>query len=182
MRSLALFVCALFIFALSASPSRAQAPAPFHSETTDLVIQLPAGWEGAQSVSETTLPARATYRFEATAPGLAGAVVIVERVIGLNPLAQERFRRGQVAFGYHGLRPTALLAGEEMVFGSGAGLAVSGGDRIGRVYFVQRGRVFWAVHLAAPEATLAQTPGLLDTLARGVRLSDREIRPEMVSR
>ncbi|MEM1057491.1 MAG: hypothetical protein AAGI52_18390 [Bacteroidota bacterium] len=152
-----------------------QAQEVFKSETTGLQVVLPAEWEGTADVNEEALPGRATYRFVATAPDITDATLIVERVTGLNPLVEARFRRGQVAFGYHGFEPTALLPEDAMVFGPAAGLAIEAGQRVGRVYFVQRGRVFWAVHVAAPPAALDAMPGLLGTLVGGVVLSDREV-------
>ena len=157
-------------------------PVVFSSEQTGLRVQLPSGWVGSQAIDETELPGRATYRWESTDPAVRGATVVVERVTGLNPLMQERWRRGQVASGYQGLRPTAQLAEDAMIFGPGAGLEVAAGERVGRVYFVQRGQVFWAVHVAAPAATLAAAPALLDTLSRGIRLSDKEAGPAQASR
>ncbi|MEL6616730.1 MAG: hypothetical protein AAFQ43_13390, partial [Bacteroidota bacterium] len=126
----------------------------YASEATGLVVGLPRGWNGTQAVDETGLPGRATYQWEHGAGPLAGTTVIVERVTGLNPLLEERWRRGQVAFGYHGLKPTALVPEEAMVFGAGAGLALASGDRVGRAFFVQRGQVFWAVHISAPSAVV----------------------------
>lgn len=162
-----------------------EAPAPrrvvFRSEVTGFQIVLPEGWDGTSAVDEEGLPGRATYRFQATAAGMAGTTVVVERVTGLNPLVEERFRRGQVAFGYHGLRPTGALPADAMVFGPGAGVAIAAGERTGRAYFVQRGRVFWAVHIAAPVGVLAEQPGWFDAIARGVRLSEAEVEPRQES-
>ena len=162
-----------------AAPAEAQtATAPeavvFTSEKTGLRVQLPAGWVGSQAVDELELPGRATYRWESTASTMPGAVVVVERAVGLNPLFAERWRRGQVAFGYNGLHPTGQLTEDEMLLGPGAGLEIAAGERVGRVYFVQRGQVFWAVHVSAPVPVIAAQPTLLAGLTRGVRLSDVE--------
>lgn len=157
-------------------------PVVYVSEATGLQIVFPTGWEGTRSVDETGLPGRATYRFEATASEVTGTAMIVERVTGLNPLVEERFRRGQVAFGYHGFRPTAALPDEAMLFGPGAGFVIAAGERTGRVYFAQRGRVYWAVHLSAPPAALAANPGLFDTLAKAIRLSDHQVEPPTETR
>lgn len=170
-----LVLAALAAVISGAAPVQAQA---YRSEATGLQVVVPEGWDGTQAIDETALPGRATYRFEATAPALSGAVLVIERVTGLNPLAEERFRRGQVQFGYHGLRPTAGLPESAMVFGPGAGVALAAGEQTGRVYFVQRGRIYWAVHLSAPASALAERPDLLDALAAGVRLSDTRVAPD----
>ena len=119
-----LVLAALAAVISGAAPVQAQA---YRSEATGLQVVVPEGWDGTQAIDETALPGRATYRFEATAPALSGAVLVIERVTGLNPLAEERFRRGQVQFGYHGLRPTAGLPESAMVFGPGAGVALAAG-------------------------------------------------------
>jgi hypothetical protein len=143
----------------------------YESEATGLRVILPPGWSGSETADEERLPGRATYRWEATEGALEGSVVVIERAVGLNPLAEERWRRGQVGVGYYGLRPTAVLSQEAMVFGPGAGVEVAAGGRRGRAYFVQRGPVFWAVHVAAPERVLDADPSLLDALAGGILLS-----------
>ena len=143
----------------------------YESQHTGLRVILPLGWTGSEIVNEETLPARATYRWEATEGPLAGAVIVVERAVGLNPVLQERWTRGQVSAGYYGLRPTGAVAPEGRVFGTGAAIEIGAGDRAGRAYFTQRGQVFWAVHVAAPAAALEASPGLLDRLAGGIRVS-----------
>lgn len=147
------------------------------SAETGLVVTLPAGWSGPGTVDESTLPGLATYRWVHGPGPLAGTTVVVERVVGLNPLMEERWRRGQVSQGYHGLKPVSLVPEEAMVFGAGAGLTLASGDRAGRAFFVQRGQVFWAVHVSAPASVLRASPALLGVLARGVRLSDKETGP-----
>ncbi len=181
-----LYSSLVLLLTLAATPALAQgAPEAsgayvYFSEATELRVQLPAGWEGTQAVDETALPGRATYRWKATSAPLADAVVIVERVVGLNPLMQERWRRGQAASGYNGLRPTGAVPEDGLAFGPGAAFEIASGERLGRVFFVQRGEVFWSVHISAPAA--AATPALLDALARGVRVSAKTVTPQQASR
>ena len=196
MRTSAPSLVVLLVFAalaaVCASPATAQPATPkaaapdtgvmYLSPTTELLVRLPEGWIGTQAVDETLLPGRATYRWEATAAPLAGTVVAVERVVGLNPLMQERWRRGQAASGYYGLRPTGALTDEKLVFGPGVGLEIAAGETLGRVYFVQRGEVFWSVHVSAPAGVVAALPPLLDALASGVRVSAKTVAPQQASR
>ncbi|OZC02276.1 hypothetical protein [Rubricoccus marinus] len=189
MRTSTPFLTLLVVLAaLTAAPSLAEAQTTtpeavvYFSELTELRVRLPAGWDGTHAVNEATLPGRATYRWEATAAPLAGTVVVVERVVGLNPLMQERWRRGQVASGYYGLRPTGAVPDEDLAFGPGAAFEIAGGETIGRVYFVQRGEVFWSVHVSAPAGVIAAVPPLLDGIARGIRVSAKTVPPQQASR
>lgn len=163
---------ALPLLFVLAAPVLAQDAPGYRSEATGFQFMFPDRWDGPSAVDEEGLPGRAVYRFEATNRDHAGAVLIVERVMGLNPLLEERFRRGQVSFGYHGFQPTAALSDEAMIFGPGAGFEIVAGDRTGRAYFLQRGRALWAIHMAAPPEALSAVPDLFDTLARRVRVSE----------
>lgn len=118
---------------------------------TDLRVSLPQGWpEGV--ADESRLPAYAQYTFTAGAGAFSGAVLRVERVVGLNPAEEQQWRGGQTPYGYHGARPVGALAhaGDVLVAFETAGPGVKGASA-----FAQRGRTFWAVSVVAPEAIWA---------------------------
>lgn len=119
-----------------------------------LRVTLPAGWDGPVLSDETRLPGYALYTFENRQPGLAttNASVYVERVVGLNPLDEQRWRFGQVRYGYHGTRPVARLA---VPLPALASYLVEGDGKGGAVAFLQRGRTFWTVSVFAPPALWA---------------------------
>ena len=155
--------------AVDGAPPEA-APIAYASPATGLRVVLPAGWAGVGTADEEALPSRATYRWEATSGPLAGAVLVIERAMGLNPLLQERWTRGQVAAGYYGLRPSGPLPPDARQMGPGAAFQIGAAGRSGRAYFAQRGASYWAVHVAAPARVLAARTGLLDEVVGGVRL------------
>ena len=121
--------------------------------TTGLRVTLPAGWGGPSSAAEGELPGYALYSFRETTPGhpLEGAVLRVERVVGLNPLLRERFDRGLTSYGYHGAVPT----GPASVPIRGFGLEVEGPGTRGAVVFVGDRQAAWAVSVQAPGAVWA---------------------------
>ena len=125
-------------------------------------MTLPPGWDGDVAADEAHLPAYALYTFENAAPGLEGAVLRVEQVVGLDPLERERWRTGAVRYGYHGLRPVGPAA----LPVAGLSVEAAGAGRAGAVAFVQRGTTYWALHVSAPTAVWAShRPGLLAALA-----------------
>lgn len=134
---------------VAAEPEVTEAPPrPFQygSAASSLTVTLPAGWDGPVSVDEGRMPAYAIYTFEGT--GALRATVVVERVVGLNPLDQQRWQGGQTAYGYHGLTSVGPASAPL----PGLGIELTGPGVAGVVVFVQRGQTFWAVHVQAPEA------------------------------
>ena len=91
--------------------------------TAGVTMLLPAGWDGPVSAVETEDPGYALYSARNDAPDhlLAGAVLRVERITGLNPLLRERFTRGQTSYGYHGTTPVGPAAVPD-----GLGIEVAG--------------------------------------------------------
>ena len=164
----------LLAFALVAAPAAAQAPAAppevsaFAFGATGLRVTLPAAWEGG--ADESRLPARAVYTFTNAAAGpLAGAVLHVERAVGLNPVEQELWKRGRSTAGYGDARPvgpaTAPLPGTALeIAGAGRGGPQTGGV----IVFLQRGPAFWVVKAEAPAATWAARPADVLALMAGV--------------
>ena len=144
----------------------APAPAPpspvaFAASGTGLRATLPPGWATTEA-DEGRLPAYARYAFA----GPTGTRLIVERVVGLNELARQRWTRGLTPYGYHGL--TAV--GPAAVPVSGLGVEVAGPGVGGAVGFVQRGQTFWAVHVQAPEAAWRADRDAVLALVAGVAL------------
>ena len=150
----------------AASDSAASRPTAYAFAATGLRVALPAGWAGTVAADEARLPAYALYTFEATAPGLEGAVLRVEQVVGLNALERERWRTGAVRYGYHGTRPVGPAA----LPVAGLGVEVSGGGRGGAVAFVQRGAAYWTVHVSAPAEVWAARRAELGAALAGVAL------------
>ena len=135
---------------------------------TGLRVTLPAGWDGPATADEGRLPRLAVYTFQNAASGpLAGVVLRAEQVIGLNALEQERWKRGQMPYGYHGARPTgpiatglpALIAMETSRPGAG-----------GAVAFLQRGQTYWALSVEAPVAVWAGRRAEVLALFAGIDL------------
>jgi hypothetical protein len=157
---------ALLAFGLSA-PALAQ-PEAYRS---GLVVALPEGWAGPEAVDESGLPGFASYRFEnrSDSSALRGAVLHVERLTGLNPVMRERWQQGRVPQGYHGARPVAALATVPWPGAVGFRTARDGDDRVGNVYFLVRGTVYWAVQVEAPAAVFAAHEALLVEAARALR-------------
>lgn len=165
---------ALFaLLVLSIVPAAAQPagpdPAPPRPITlpfaaTGLRVTLPADWDGAAAADESALPAYALYTFEGGAAG--GALLRVERVVGLSPLERERWRTGAVRYGYHGTRPVGAIG----VPVEGLGLEVAGPGRGGAVAFVQRGGTYWALHVSAPAAAWETHRADLLAVLAGVQL------------
>ena len=119
---------------------------------TGLRVTLPAGWNGPTEALDAD-PAYAAYAFRNALPGnsLSGAVLRVERVLGLNQLLRERWQRGQTSYGYHGTRPVGPIVSPL----PGLGLEVAGAGTGGVVVFLQRGPASWAVQIEVPEAVWA---------------------------
>ena len=150
------------------------APLPFvyDSRRTGLRVVFPAGWDGPVEIDETRLPGYASYRFtHAAGSALDGVTVIVERIVGLNPIERERWRRGQTAYGYHGLRPTAAVDAERLPFGPATAFEATEGPTHALMVFTQRGEVFWTVHAAAPARTFTAHRGAITDALRGIGLS-----------
>ena len=130
--------------------------------TAGVTMLLPAGWDGPVSAVETEDPGYALYSARNDAPDhlLAGAVLRVERITGLNPLLRERFTRGQTSYGYHGTTPVGPAAVPD-----GLGIEVAGPGTGGAVAFITRGPILWAVSVQAPATTWtahrAEVMGLL---------------------
>lgn len=130
--------------------------------TAGVTMLLPAGWDGPVSAVETENPGYALYSARNDAPDhlLAGAVLRVERITGLNPLLRERFTRGQTGYGYHGTTPVGPAAVPD-----GLGIEVAGPGTGGAVAFITRGPILWAVSVQAPATTWtahrAEVMGLL---------------------
>ncbi|MAQ92370.1 MAG: hypothetical protein CMM84_02395 [Rhodothermaceae bacterium] len=120
--------------------------------TAGVTMLLPAGWDGPVSAVETEDPGYALYSARNDAPDhlLAGAVLRVERITGLNPLLRERFTRGQTSYGYHGTAPVGPAAVPD-----GLGIEVAGPGTGGAVAFITRGPILWAVSVQAPATTWA---------------------------
>lgn len=164
---------ALFLFALAglvvpsaaaqrAVPDTSASPAAYAFASTGLRVALPPVWNGETAVDEARLPNYALYTFTSDAPGLDGATLRVERVVGLDALARERWRTGAVRYGYHGTRPVGPAA----LPVAGLGVEVAGGGRGGAVAFVQRGSTYWALHVSAPaEVWAVRRADLLAALA-----------------
>ena len=168
MRPLALALALVSAPALAqgaAAPPAAGAPAYAFGET-GLRVTLPADWTG-RGVADESHGARASYTFANGAAGpLAGAVLYVERAVGLNPVERELWRRGQWASAYGATRPVARAAAPL----DGLAFEVAGGGRGGVVVFVQRGPAFWAVRADAPTSTWAARPDAVAALVAGVEI------------
>jgi hypothetical protein len=164
-----LFLVPLVALAVPTAAAQTAAPDPSASRasayafaSTGLRVALPPAWDGETTVDEARLPSYALYTFTSAAPGRDGAVLRVERVVGLDALARERWRTGAVHYGYHGTRPVGPAA----VPVAGLGVEVAGGGRGGAVAFVQRGPTYWALHVSAPaEVWAARRADLLAALA-----------------
>lgn len=127
------------------------APAVYAFPATDLRVTLPAGWAGAHAAADAEQYAFYTFTNENAAHPLAGTVLRIERVQGLNQLLRERWQRGQTSYGYHGARPTGPLAAPL----PGTALELRGAGTAGAVVFFQRGVASWAVQIEAPAAVWA---------------------------
>ena len=140
-----------------------------HTFTSGLGLTLPEDWTGLEEQDESQLPRTASYRFENTnaESALRGTVLHIERLTGLNPVMQERFSQGRVPFGYHGARPVAALS--NVPYTGAVGFQTERGERIGVVFFVTRGSVYWTVQIEAPEAVFAAQQAALHDLARAVQ-------------
>ncbi len=134
---------------------------------TGASVTLPAGWDREPSVAEDALPEYAVYTVANDVDGhpLAGVVLRVERVTGLNPLLRERWLHGQTMTGYHGTGPVGPAEVPE-----GFGVEIAGRGVGGVVAFVQRGPVLWAVSVEAPAATWAAQRAEVAAVLAAVRL------------
>ena len=173
MRPLLLALALVAAQAAVAQAPAAPPPAPAYAfGATGLRVTLPAGWDGPGAVDEARLPARAAYTFANAAAGpLAGAVLHVERAVGLNPVEQELWRQGRTTAGYGHARPVgpaaAPLPGTAFeIAGAGRGGPQTGGA----IVFFQRGPAFWVVKAEAPAATWAARPAAVLALMAGVEV------------
>ena len=167
MRLLALALVLLSASAAAQAPAAPPPAATAHAfGETGLRVALPAGWAGP-SVADESRGARAAYTFTNEAAGpLAGAVLYVERALGLNPVEQELWRQGRWASAYG----TALPVGPGAAPLPGTAFEIGGAGRGGVVVFVQRGPAFWAVRAEAPAAVWAARPEAVTALVAGVTI------------
>ena len=137
-----------------------------------LRVVLPPGWDGLVAADESAFPGYASYRFDNARPDRAvpGARVRIERVGALNPLEQERWRRGQSPYGLHGLRPIAALDAATVPFPAQAAIAVEGAGTRGATVYAQRGTVYWAVQVTVPQNVYEADPRVLTDLLSGLTL------------
>lgn len=160
-------VTATFVSPPTAAPTAPTRGALSVFGRTGLRVSLPADWDAAETADEARLPAYALYTFANRAAGpLAGVVVRVEQVVGLNPAEQQQWRSGQTRYGYHGTRPTGPLA----VAGALAAFETAGAGTRGASAFFQRGTAFWTVQVEAPLAVWAARRGGVLALVSGVTL------------
>lgn len=137
-----------------------------------LQVVLPPGWDGPVVAEESGFPGYALYSFENARldRSIPGARVVVERVASLNPLEQERWRRGQSPYGLHGLRPAAALDPATLPLPAQAAIAVAGIGVRGVTVYAQRGTVHWAVQATVPQVVYDANPTVLATLLAGLTL------------
>lgn len=159
----------LFLAAFTTLGPPAVEAQDFRSSRTGLVVALPEGWEGSAAVDEEGLPSRALYTFTAEASGpYAGAVLRVEQVHGLDPLARQRWMRGHGPALPSGLRPVAALDPSATPFSSAIGMATEGPGVRGALYLLARGPALYAVSAEAPAGSRLD----LRALAAGVRFGE----------
>ena len=120
-----------------------------HVFSSGLNVTLPPGWDGPTTALDQG-PPRERYTFQNAAPGhpLAGAILRVERVGGLNPLEREQWVRGQTTYGYNGTRPV----GPASAPAAGLALEVEGAGQAGAVVFAHHRGEMWALQVVAPTA------------------------------
>ena len=154
--------------ALRAGAERATAPVRYQFGATGLRVTLPPGWDGPRAAMEARLPGYALYTLLNETPGhpLRGAVLRVERVVGLNEFYRHRWMNGQTTYGYHGSEPV----GPANVPLPGTGLEVRGLGTGGAVAFTQSRGALWAVQIEAPAELWARERGALLAVLAGVDL------------
>ena len=137
-----------------------------------LAVVLPPGWDGPVQAEESGFPGYALYTFDNARMdrSVPGASVRIERVGALNPLEQERWRRGQSPYGLHGMRPAAARDARLLPLPAQAAIAVEADGRRGLAVYAQRGTVFWAVQVSVPETVYLADPTVLDALLAGLTL------------
>lgn len=137
-----------------------------------LQVTLPAGWDGPVTAQEVAFPRYALYTFDNARldRAIPGARLRVERIGTLNPLDAERWRRGQSAYGLHGLRPVAPAATGALPAGTESALTVAGDGVRGLTAYARRGTTYWALQAVVPETVYEAAPGALVDLLRGVEL------------
>lgn len=137
-----------------------------------LSVVLPPGWDGPVTVEESAFPSYALYAFENAHldRSVPGARLRVERVNALNPLDQERWRRGQSPYGLHGLRPVAALDPATLPIGAQSAIAVAGEGRRGVTVYAQRGTTYWAVQATVPDVVYEADARVLEDLLVGLTL------------
>lgn len=149
------------------APTPLPAPSRHAFGRSGLVLALPPGWTSAPIADESRLPqlARYTVRQADPAQPLYGTVLVVERVVGLNPLDRERWRFGQSRHGYHGTRPVGPTG---VPLPGSTGIETAGTGTAGATAFLQRGPAFWAVAVVAPAAVWQRHRGSVLALMTGV--------------
>ena len=137
-----------------------------------LSVVLPPGWDGPVVAEESAFPGYAFYAFDNVHldRAIPGARVRIERVGTLNPLDQERWRRGQSPYGLHGLRPLTALDPTVLPIPAQAAIAVGDAGRRGLTVYAQRGTTYWAVQVSVPEVIYTADPRVLDDLLIGLTL------------
>ena len=138
-----------------------------HVFGSGLKVTLPPGWDGPVTAVDHGPPGE-RYAFRNATPGhpLAGAVLRVERVGGLDPLQRERWVRGQTTYGYNGTAPM----GPTLAPLAGLALEVEGGGQGGAVVFTQRRGEMWTAQVVAPAATWRARRGEVLAALAGVSL------------
>lgn len=156
--------------AVVVAPAAAPGPSRHAFGGTGLVLTLPPGWTTAPLADEVRLPQLARYTVRQLDPAspLFGATLVVERVVGLNPLDRERWRVGQTSYGYPGgVRPVGPAT---TPIPGAMSLETAGGDLGGASAFVQRGPAYWAVAVVAPTRVWQRHRADVLSLMAGVAL------------
>ena len=137
-----------------------------------LTVTLPPGWEGPVTAAEDAFPGYALYTFENARLDRAvpGARLRIERIGTLDPVAAERWRRGQSSYGLHGLRPVALADVGALPAGTQTALTLAGENVRGIAAYARRGGAYWAIQATVPAAIHAAAPDIAAELVRGVVL------------
>jgi hypothetical protein len=132
-----------------------------------LEVTLPDGWRGIEEIDESRAPFYSVYTFTSRMPGqlLDGTRLRVERLTGLHPMDQERWRTGQIGYGYFDTRPTARA--DTDLEGSLA-FEVTGPKSQGIVAFVRRGQTYWSILVTGPSALWTLDRREIEDLLYGV--------------
>ena len=159
----------LLVLAIAFGVSRAE---PLVFERGGFAVDLPEGWTARVDADEERLPGAASYTITNSSRegALAGAVLRIERRVGLNPLVRQRWMLGRVPVGYHGAQPVEAL--RETPFGDAVGFVCARGARrepTGFVFFLRHGEAYYAVQVETAPDDFAGAREALYGLATSVR-------------